>query len=199
LKTSQADQIDEGLRALLALGARHALPFETVENVGAHRFPRKQREVLEHDAAIRPRGGHRLALHHDASDLGREEPSDQIEQGGFAAAGRAEQRQEFARAHVERNLRQRQHRPTARRAIGMVHPLDDDLALAVHGWDLLYYAARLGRRAPLPEPCSAPSADAAGCPGPDPRLLEFAENSYISAKRKLGIVQARTPSSNARS
>src|SRR6516164_4531312 len=82
------------------------------------------------------------------SGPGREEPSDQIEQGGFAAAGRAEQRQEFARAHVERNLRQRQHRPTARRAIGMVHPLDDDLALAVHGWDLLYYAARLGRRAP---------------------------------------------------
>ena len=46
----------------LALGARHALPFEAVKNIGAHGFPGKQREMLEHDAAIGSGRGDRLAL-----------------------------------------------------------------------------------------------------------------------------------------
>src|SRR5215467_8030579 len=54
LEALESDQLDEGLRALLALGARHALPLEAVKNVGAHRLPGKQREVLEYDAAVGP-------------------------------------------------------------------------------------------------------------------------------------------------
>ena len=41
LEAVQADEIDEGLRALLALRARQALPLEAVENVAAHRLPRE--------------------------------------------------------------------------------------------------------------------------------------------------------------
>src|SRR5262249_13035230 len=52
LEALEAHQLDEGLYALLALGARHALPLKAVENIGAHRLPGKQREVLEHDATV---------------------------------------------------------------------------------------------------------------------------------------------------
>ena len=74
------------LRPLLALGARQALPLQPVENVAAHAFPRKQREMLEHDAAVRTRRRDRLAFDQDAAGDRRQEPADQIEQGGFAAA-----------------------------------------------------------------------------------------------------------------
>src|SRR5215470_14086763 len=65
LEALEADELNEGLRALLALGARHALPLEPVKDVGAHRLPRKQREMLEHDAAVGPGSGDRLAVDHD--------------------------------------------------------------------------------------------------------------------------------------
>ena len=58
--------------------------------------------------------------------------ADQIEQGGFAAARRPEQSQEFPRPDFERHVGKGEHGAPARRAIGVVHPLDDDLALAVH-------------------------------------------------------------------
>ena len=132
LKSAQADHIDKRLRAPLALGARHALPLKAVENIGAHRFPREQRKMLKHDTAVRPWRRDRFAFHGDAAGFDRKKPADEIEQGGFAAAGGTEQRQEFARPHLQRNVGQRQYGPAARRPIGVVDALDDDLALPVH-------------------------------------------------------------------
>ena len=127
LETLQPDQIDERLRALLALRARQPLPLEAVENVGAHRLPREQREMLEHDAAVGPGPGDRLAVDQDLAGLGREKAADEIEQRRLAAARGAEQRDEFPLAHVERHVVERQHRPAARRPVGVAHALDDDL------------------------------------------------------------------------
>src|SRR6266545_52622 len=49
LEAGQPDQIDERLRPLLALVAREPHPLQAVEDVGAHRLPRKQREMLKDD------------------------------------------------------------------------------------------------------------------------------------------------------
>src|SRR5215470_1536406 len=127
LEALEADQLDEGLRALLALGARHALPLEAVKNVGAHRLPGKQREVLEHDAAVGPGASDRLAFDQDAAALDREESTDQIKQRRLAAAGGAEQRQELPCAHRKRDVIEREHWPAAWRPVGMLNLLDDDL------------------------------------------------------------------------
>src|SRR5205807_5998851 len=47
----QSHEIDKRLRSAFTLGARHALPFEPVEDVGSHRLPRKQRKMLEYNTA----------------------------------------------------------------------------------------------------------------------------------------------------
>ena len=62
------------------------------------RLPGKQREMLEHDAAVGARRADRLALDQDLAGLDRQEAADQIEQRRLAAAGRTEQREEFAAA-----------------------------------------------------------------------------------------------------
>ena len=123
---------DEGLRALFTFAARHALPFQAVEDIGAHGLPRKQRKMLEDNAAIGAGRRHRPAFHQNAAGFGREESANEVKQGRFPAARRAKQRQKFARAHLKRHVGQCEHGPTPRRAISMVHPLDDDLTLAVH-------------------------------------------------------------------
>ncbi len=117
------------LRALLALVAGEPHPLEAVEDVGAHALPGKQREVLEHDAAVGARRADRLALDQDLAGLGRQEAADQIEQRRLAAAGRAEQREEFPASHIQRHILERQHRPPARRPVDVVDALDDDLRL----------------------------------------------------------------------
>jgi hypothetical protein len=83
--------------------------------------------MLEHDAAVGSRCGHRLAVDRDRALLDRQEAADQIEQGGLAAAGRPKQSQELARAHVERYLFERQHRPAARRSVDVADVVDRDL------------------------------------------------------------------------
>src|SRR5579884_1009922 len=127
LEALQADELDEVLRALLALRLRHPLPLETVENVAAHRLPRKQGEVLEDDAAIGAGARDFLAVDRDAAGLDRQEAADEIEQRRLAAAGRTEQRDEFAVRNLERDLIERQHLASARRTIDVAHVLEEYL------------------------------------------------------------------------
>ncbi len=188
-EAAQSHEIDKRLRPAFALGARHALPFESVEDVGADRLPRKQRKMLEYNAAIGTGRRDRLPFHDDAAGFGRQKSADQIKQRGFAAAGGAEQGHKFARAHVKRNVGQRQHRSAARRPIGMVHPFDDDLALAVHACRLRCCGAY-----PLPAGGTLTGAvqETKHCEteaSPQfavrrERLLRFAKSSYMSVKDK---------------
>src|SRR5262249_49111571 len=67
LEAGEPDEIDELLRPRLALGARQALPLEAIEDVAAHGLPRKQREMLKHDAAVGPRRRDGLAVDRDAA------------------------------------------------------------------------------------------------------------------------------------
>ena len=88
--------------------------------------------MLKHDAAVGAGACHRLAVDKDRAGFDRQKAADQIKQGGFAAAGRAEQRDKFAVGDLERNLVERQHLAAARRAIEVVHTVDDDLRACSH-------------------------------------------------------------------
>ncbi len=88
--------------------------------------------MLKHDAAVGAGRCNRLALDENTTAFDGQKPTDEIKQRRLSATGRPEQSQKFARPDFERNIRQSEHGPAARRAIGVIDPVDDDLALAVH-------------------------------------------------------------------
>ena len=102
--------------------------------------------MLEHDAAVGAGAGDRLAVDADGAGFHREKAADQVEQCRLAAAGRAEQRDEFAILHLERHLVERQHFAPARRTIDVADAVDDDLGGPGHG------------RCSLPNGCNLSSA-----------------------------------------
>jgi hypothetical protein len=61
--------------------------------------------LLEHDAELRQRrhriARHVVAHHHDATGIGREQPRQQLEEGGFPGAIGTEQGNELAGIHRE--------------------------------------------------------------------------------------------------
>src|SRR5262249_41963271 len=85
LEAAQPDQIDEGLRPLLAFLAREAHALQAVEDVAAHGLPRKQREMLKDDAAIGTRRGDRLALHEDFAGFRWKKAAALVEAIGLAS------------------------------------------------------------------------------------------------------------------
>ena len=92
------------LRALDALRLRHARDLEREGDILDDRAPREGRFLLEHHADRLMRAGDRLAGDRDLAFVAVEQPADDIEQRGLAAAGRADHREEFARRHVERHV-----------------------------------------------------------------------------------------------
>ena len=83
---------------------------------------REQRVVLEHHAerpVLRRQPGQVAALQQDAPGIRRLEPRHQPQQGGFAGAGAAQQRQELARPDLEAQPVQGEGRAEA-----LAQPLD---------------------------------------------------------------------------
>src|SRR5260370_31634612 len=109
LKPREADEIDKGLRPRLTLLAGQRLALKPVEHILAHRLPWKQREVLEHDAAVRPRPCDRVALDHNLPGPDRPKSAHQVKQSRFAATGGDPQGNEFAVPHLERYVLERQY------------------------------------------------------------------------------------------
>ena len=95
----QLHQAQHFLHAFLPIrpfGAAHA---QAIGNVLFHIHVREQRIVLEHGvhiALIRRQGGYVLAGEQHAAAIRLLQPGDDAQRGGFAAAGRAQQRYEFA-------------------------------------------------------------------------------------------------------
>ena len=58
--------------------------------------PRQQRVVLEHDAAVRPGPGDRLAVQRDRAGVGRDQPGDQRDERRLARARVADDGDELA-------------------------------------------------------------------------------------------------------
>src|SRR6185312_92039 len=126
LEAFQMHEIDQLLRPSLALGLGHALLLEAVEHVLLHGLPRKERVILEDNAAIGSGLRHPLAADRDTAALDRQEPAEKIEKRALAAARGPEQRDEFALFHFQRDAVERKHRPPAHRAIGVADCAEDD-------------------------------------------------------------------------
>ncbi len=111
-KREQARESEQRACGLLAVTADHTLLLETELDVLAHRQPREQRVLLKHHAAIRARLVGDLAVDRERARAGRNEPGNHVEQGGFAAAGRADDGDKLARLHFHRDIADRLHRRT---------------------------------------------------------------------------------------
>ena len=92
---------------VLALGLGLAAQFEAEGDVAQHRRPGHQREILEHEGALRSRRADRLAVDRDRAGVGLDQPGDDLEQRRLAAAARAEQAGQLAARKVEVDAAQR--------------------------------------------------------------------------------------------
>ena len=106
--------------AFLDLRLRHARRLQAERQIAPDRHLRIERVGLEHhaDAAIlRLLPGDVLALDDDAAGGNVEQACNTVEQGRLAAAGRAQQDEEFAVADVEIERLQHGNRPEAERQV----------------------------------------------------------------------------------
>ena len=78
------------------LGGVHAAGLQRRFDVFKHGEPGKQREALEDDGDVELGGGDRLVVPVDLARRGRRKPGQHAQQGGFARARRAEQREDLA-------------------------------------------------------------------------------------------------------
>jgi hypothetical protein len=128
---ARPDQVDAAAHALGARFLRHALaggPVREPEaDVALDGLPREQRVVLEHHAALGRRAGDRPPVDRDAPGRRRLEAGEQVQHGRLAAARRADDREELALPHVERQVLDRDGRPVAVRVEALADALDDEL------------------------------------------------------------------------
>ena len=80
---------------------RTALRLETPGDVAGHALPGKQRELLEHHAAVGAGAAHFLAVDADRAGVGRDEAAHDVQEGALAAAARADDGDELALAGGE--------------------------------------------------------------------------------------------------
>ena len=101
LKPAEPDHGEKALRGGAHVGFADTLLAQPVLHVLLDVEPGEQRVVLEHDAAIRPRALDRHPVEQHRAGVGLLEAGENIEQGRFPAAARAEQGQKLARLDVE--------------------------------------------------------------------------------------------------
>src|SRR5262249_6914371 len=74
---------------------------EAPGDVAGDRLPGKEREFLEHHAAVGPGAVDQPTVNTDRSGVGRDEAPHDVEQRALAAAARADDRDELAGSHRE--------------------------------------------------------------------------------------------------
>ena len=101
LGAGQADEIDEGLRVRLHLGAVPVAPFRGhgIGDVAEHRAPRQQRVALEDHGAVEAGALDRLPVDDDRALARLVEAGQNVQHRGLAAAGMADHAAEFAARH----------------------------------------------------------------------------------------------------
>ena len=107
LESGETDVADVALRDRLALRHPDAAQLQPEGDVAQHRGPGQQREVLEHEGAVRPGAGHGPAVHLDLPGRRREQPGDDLEQRRLAASRRPQHGGELPAGELERQVPQR--------------------------------------------------------------------------------------------
>ena len=104
--TGQADRAQQFLDAGRALGRRHAARFQRQRDVAGRGAPRQQRlaVVLKHDRDLAARLQHRLAVEIHLAAGRLIEPGGQPQRRGLAAAGGADDAEEFAGPHAKAQI-----------------------------------------------------------------------------------------------
>src|SRR4030095_11394746 len=124
----QPDLGEGGLDLAGELGTRHPPLAQPKGHVLEDAHVRPERVLLEHHAEIalpRRHGVDGLVVHEDAPFVGRGEAREHPEEGGLAAAGRAEQRVELAGAYGQRDVLDR-----PRCSVALAHALHAHLGQA---------------------------------------------------------------------
>jgi hypothetical protein len=111
LEAAEADEVEQRIRLALGRVVQAAL-----EPAGQHRVlergaPRQQRRLLEHQRDVLPGVGDLCPVDRDRPLGERDEPGHEPQQRGLAAAARADEGHELARARAERDVVDRAHAP----------------------------------------------------------------------------------------
>src|ERR1700730_16186583 len=107
LEPFEPDGANEPAHRLLALAPWHSRHFEAIADVLRHGEPGKQRIFLKHHAAVGARARHRFAADLDHSAVGTNETAQDIKERALAAAGRADDGDEFSLRHLQIDGRER--------------------------------------------------------------------------------------------
>src|SRR5262249_29053104 len=131
LETGQSDELDVACDRLSLLVARAPLHLQAVGDVVIDGQPGKKRVVLKNDPAVHARLRDGLAAGKQPPCGRRNEASDHVEQRALAAAGRSDQRHEFAGSDLQIDV---VYGKNLIKALG--ERFDDDLAsgYALHGY-----------------------------------------------------------------
>ena len=106
----QSHQFDLARDALAACRLGETLAAQSEVDILAHGLPGEQRELLEHDGAVRPRPGHRPATDADGARRRKLEAGGHPQARRLAASRRADDRNELAVAHLEADAFERGER-----------------------------------------------------------------------------------------
>ncbi len=107
LKAFQSHHLDIVTDALDALGSRKS--GETEPDVPFDGKPREDTALLEDEDATRIGSAHRFAVNANFASSGLEKTRDRTKEGGFAAARRAQQADEFTVAELEIDIFEHGH------------------------------------------------------------------------------------------
>jgi hypothetical protein len=119
LEIAQADHRDVLACGGGALVGRQAAQLEPELDVLEHGAPRQEREVLEHEGAIRPRLDDRRPIEPQRAGRGLLQRGDQHQEARFPAAARPDDRDELAALDVQIDVFERQKaRSIARVLVG---------------------------------------------------------------------------------
>src|SRR5262245_66542777 len=107
-KSSQPRSLQHAFNDLSSIGlAVICTQRQTESNIVLNGQPRKQSSLLKDHTTIRPRSFDRLAVHEDLSGGWRLETGNQVQQRGFAAAARTDQRNDLPVLHRQTDIIQR--------------------------------------------------------------------------------------------
>ena len=111
---------------LFGLGVRHTLQLQAEHNVLKHRQPGEQRILLEHDTALDAGALNLFAVHINRAGSRLQQAGNDVQQGGFTAAGRTDHTDELVFLDFKVHAVQSDHLAIAA-FVNLLHMVNFDL------------------------------------------------------------------------